>query len=88
MYPFDTQDPHIDISSTYSKDDFRIYIEEQGNALLDALAVQGWDKIKFVSEMKKEVWDGDYEEYDLVAYTITSIGVLFLFRCGCFFPFW
>lgn len=71
MYPFDTQDLHIDISSTYSKDDFRIYIEEQGNSLLDALAVQGWDKTKFLSEMKKEVWDGDDEEYELVRYTIT-----------------
>ena len=33
--------------------------------------MQGWDKIKFLSEMKKEVWDGDDKEYDLVRYTIT-----------------
>ena len=63
IYPLDTQGLHIDISSSFSNYDFRIYIEEQGNSLLDALAVYGLDKIKFLSEMKKEVWDADDEEY-------------------------
>ena len=71
LYPFDTQDLHIDISSTYSTDDFKIYIEDQKQSVLDALALQGWYKKNFISELRKEVWDGDDEEYELVRYTLT-----------------
>ena len=31
FYPFDNQDLHINISSTYSTDDFKIHLEEQTN---------------------------------------------------------
>ena len=70
FYPFDNQDLHIDISSTYSTDDFKIYLEEQTNSLLDGLSVQGWDKLNFSAELGTEIWDGDDEKYDLITYTI------------------
>ena len=71
MYPFDTQNLHIDISSTYSKDDFKIILEDQTNSLLEDLEIQGWDKINFQTELGIEKWDQDDEEYDLIRYTLT-----------------
>ena len=70
FYPFDNQDLHIDISSTYSTDDFKIHLEEQTNSLLDGLSVQGWDKVNFSAKLGTEIWDGDDEKYDLITYTI------------------
>mgnify|MGYP001585427621 FL=1 len=71
LYPFDAQNLHVDISSTYSTDDFKIYIEDQDNSLLDDLSVRGWDKIKFSPKLDKKTWDGDDEEYEVIQYTIT-----------------
>ena len=86
MYPFDTQDLHVDISSTYSTDDFKIYLEDQKNSLLDALEVQGWDKINFAKKIGVEKWDQDDEEYDLISYTITLDRQVFSISLRLFLP--
>ena len=86
MYPFDTQNLHVDISSTYSTDDFKIYVEDQKNSLLDALEVQGWDKINFAKKIDIEKWDQDDEVYDLIRYTITLDRQVFSISLRLFLP--
>ena len=63
------------------------YIEERESSLLGALALQGWDEISFLSEMKTEVWEYDDEEYELVRHTITLDRQVISISLRLFFPF-
>ena len=86
LYPFDKQNLHLDISSTYSKDDFSIQLEDQTNSLLDKLEVQGWDKVNFNTQILTEKWDQDDEEYDLIRYEIELKRQVFSISLRLFLP--
>ena len=86
LYPFDKQKLHLDISSTYSRDDFSIQLEDQKNSLLDKLEVQGWDKVNFNNQILTEKWDQDDEEYDLIRYEIELKRQVFSISLRLFLP--
>ena len=86
LYPFDKQNLYIDISSTYSRDDFSIQLEDQKNSLLDKLEVQGWDKVNFNTQILTEKWDQDDEEYDLIRYEIELKRQVFSISLRLFLP--
>ena len=86
LYPFDKQTLHLDISSTYSRDDLNIHIEEQPSSLLEKLEVQGWDKLNFKSGILTEKWDQDKEEYDLLRYEIELGRQVFSISLRLFLP--
>ena len=86
LYPFDKQNLHLDISSTYSRDDFSIQLEDQKNSLLDKLEVQGWDKVNFNTQILTEKWDQDDEEYDLIRYEIELKRQVFSISLRLFLP--
>jgi len=86
LYPFDKQSLHLDISSTYSRDDFSIQLEDQKNSLLDKLEVQGWDKVNFNTQILTEKWDQGDEEYDLIRYEIELKRQVFSISLRLFLP--
>ena len=86
LYPFDKQNLHLDISSTYSRDDFSIQLEDQKNSLLDKLEVQGWDKVNFNTQILTEKSDQENEEYDLIRYEIELKRQVFSISLRLFLP--